>query len=552
MIKELHSDKVSIDISPDIATGHSIADAVVDAITQSLPGCGALSLDLLKNSSALQTASRVVNAMPIAVCIVAQNLRYVLANTMYEKVAKVVGVAKPTWRGLTIPEYLPEFVHSCSLPHVERALRGEGSAFYITIRPKNGDVQTLFINYKPFFAEMGSPKNFSLMTGQDVTALKHAAEQTAATERLEAIGRLAANFAHEYNNQLHVILGNLALLDFQLSAPQHKKLISKCQLAAEQCTALTSKMMAFGRRQVLQPREIDVSQQLVSFSEVIRKSLPDTIVLELRLDAKQAMLRIDPVQFERMITSLVSNARDAVSERGQIQITTQFAEQVEQEFLPCDRSTAEFVMIEVSDNGSGMTDAIANRMFDPFFTTKTQNGNTGMGLAMVYGFVKQSGGEVNVLTASSAGTKVRVFLPSAEVSEPETEGPLLASSESKGRRRILVVEDQDTVASTLLDMLQHMGHHIETCNTAAAAMEILRTQPIDVIITDVMIKGPLTGLALSDLVNTQYPTVRIICVSGYTDPCTLPSGTLDPRVEFLKKPVRFSDLQAALAHPVRP
>lgn len=521
-------------------TSDTVADALVRAIPQDL----LLSEETFKDPLFMTMALRFVEAMPIAVCVVSHDMKYVLANHAYVTLA---GSTKPTWRGLTVQEYLPEQTYTRAISRIRLALAGERLSYYLPLPPGPHEsvARTLLVNYTPCRTGVEG-EFFFIMTGQDVTQLQLTEQRVVAAQRLETVGQLTAGIAHDYNNYLHVIMGSLALLELKLGSSPHAQLISRCLTATEQCAALTSQLLSFGRQQSLQPKSFNVREQLLSIIEIVRMSLPDNVELVLRLQAAEATISVDPAQFESMILNLVLNARDACRQGGTIELVTRFAHKYDDEIRTTSDPKADLVRIEVIDNGIGMSIEVANKIFEPFFTTKDRGHGTGMGLAMVYGFVKQSGGEVEVFTAPNVGTKIQVTLPTSSVSTHYQHIATLTPPSSEIRYHVLVVENHRAVLDVMVEMLQYLGHRTTTCDNADDAIRLLRTHSINVVLTDILIKGSINGLELQKLVKAEFPHVHLICMSGYAKPSGITSEAIGPDILFLSKPVKLSNLKTAL------
>jgi len=344
---------------------------------------------------------------------------------------------------------------------------------------------------------------------QDVTEQRLVAQQLVQAQKMDAIGNLTGGLAHDFNNLLGVVIGNLDMLKIQLT--DHPKLTELLDDALEASTRgadLTRRLLAFARRQPLQPALTEPNELVSGIVKLLSRILGESIEISLDLAPDTAPVSVDPVQLEASITNLANNARDAMPKGGRLIIATgnRYLDgdyvSIHPEVTP-----GPYVMIEVSDNGSGMPPDILSHVFEPFFTTKELGKGTGLGLSMVFGFVKQSGGHINVYSEPGVGTTFRLYLPYADGLEIANHGVSAPTDAAGGNEVILVVEDNAAMRRVVVRQLTDMGYRVVETDNGAAARAILETKKIDLLFTDVVMPGDLDGLELARIAlkSIGYP-----------------------------------------------
>lgn len=381
---------------------------------------------------------------------------------------------------------------------------------------------------------------------RDITARARIEEQLRQSQKMEAIGQLTGGLAHDFNNLLTVIGGNLEMLESRLQDPEQREIVNEAQEATELGAKLASRLLAFGRRQALNPKPIDLTQLVSGMSDLLRRSLGETIHVEARLSPQMTGTLADPGQVENVLLNLAINARDAMPDGGQLIIETAPARiaQEDSQAIP-GLPPGDYVMLAVTDNGLGMSPEVRQRAFEPFFTTKSPGQGTGLGLSMVYGFVKQSGGHVHLYSEEGAGTTVRIYLPAisgAVISPSGRDGQVAAS---RGEI-ILVVEDDDRVRRLSLRRLKDLGYSvIEETSATAALQRIRRGEAVDLLFTDVVMPG-MTGIDLARAARQHRPDLKVLFTSGYAEPALSKGGLLTDNAEWLSKPYTAADLALKL------
>jgi CheY-like chemotaxis protein len=363
------------------------------------------------------------------------------------------------------------------------------------------------------------------------------------------VGQLTGGIAHDFNNLLTVILGSAEMLTESLSAdPEARELAELAAGAAERGAELTQRLLAFGRRQALEPRVVDVNKLVAGMDGLLRRSLRGDIDIETVLADGAGSSLIDPAQFENAILNLAINARDAMPDGGRLTIeTSNIAFDDDQIFAQDEIAAGRYVMVSVSDTGTGMPADVLERAFEPFFTTKEVGKGTGLGLSMIFGFMKQSGGHAKIYSEVGEGTTVRLYLPRVG-SEHETQDSSTDESISAGRQEhILVVEDDPAVRKFVDAQLRGLGYTVTEATNGHEALRIVETRPdVDLLFTDIIMPGGMNGRQLADEALKIRPGLKVLFTSGYTQNAIVHHGRLDPDVYFLPKPFRRRDLAAKI------
>jgi len=384
----------------------------------------------------------------------------------------------------------------------------------------------------------------------DVTEEKRAADQLRQAQKMEAIGNLTGGMAHDFNNLLGVIIGNLDMArPLVASNAEAGQLMQEAVDAAVSGAELTRRLLAFARQQPLRPECIEANALVTNIVRLLRRTLGENI--EIMLDLGDALWPVvaDPVQLEAALTNLATNARDAMPRGGRLVIATA-NRQLDPDYAAAHAEViaGDYVAVEVTDSGTGMPPEVADQIFEPFFTTKEQGKGTGLGLSMVFGFIKQSGGHINVYSEVGKGTTFRLYLPRAtsETAAP-TETVKTAAPSRGGGETVLAVEDNERLRRLVMRQLRALGYQpIEAVN-AVEALSILERQPVDVLFSDIVMPGDLDGIELAQEVRKRWPSIKVVLTSGF------PGARLDDQlgpqngvVRILSKPYRSEELGAAL------
>ncbi|PKN26420.1 MAG: hybrid sensor histidine kinase/response regulator [Deltaproteobacteria bacterium HGW-Deltaproteobacteria-22] len=377
--------------------------------------------------------------------------------------------------------------------------------------------------------------------------LAQSEERLRQAEKLESIGRLASGVAHDFNNILGVILGHveLAMDHIPEGVPGNQDLL-EIRLAAQRSAALTKQLLAFARRQIIEPKIIDLNQAVEAMLQMLRRLLGEDIDLLWRPDSDLGAVMIDPSNVDQVLTNLCVNARDAITSHGRITVESQnvvFDSQYCQEhseFKP-----GSYVMLAVSDDGCGMEKAVADRIFEPFFTTKEQGHGTGLGLATVYGIVRQNGGFIHVYSEPGRGTTFKIYFNRHLGEAVAPQPPAIPEVECRGLETLLVVEDEASILRVVKSSLERLGYHVLPAASPRDALDLARRYPGDIhlLFSDVVLPE-MTGPELAKALHQIRPNLRKIFSSGYTANVIVHRGVVDPGVHFLQKPYSRRELGA--------
>jgi signal transduction histidine kinase/DNA-binding response OmpR family regulator len=373
------------------------------------------------------------------------------------------------------------------------------------------------------------------------------------SQKMEAVGKLTGGVAHDFNNLLQVIGGNLQLLTKHVAGDEKAEQRLRNALAGvSRGSKLASQLLAFGRRQPLVPKVVNLGRLVRGLDDLLRRTLGDGVEIETVISGGLWNTLVDPSQVENAILNLTINARDAMQAHGKLTIEAGNAALADdtdgrhEEVRP-----EQYVMLAVTDTGCGMTAEVIEQVFEPFFTTKPEGQGTGLGLSMVYGFVKQSGGHIKVYSEPGKGTTIRLYLPRACGAEDVVaEGELGAVT--GGSETVLVVEDDDEVRATVVELLTDLGYRVLEAGDAQSALAIIESGgAIDVLFTDVVMPGPVRSPELARQARARLPEVAVLFTSGYTDNAIVHGGRLDQGIELLSKPYTREALARKLRHVLR-
>lgn len=371
------------------------------------------------------------------------------------------------------------------------------------------------------------------------------------SQRLEAIGQLTGGVAHDFNNLLTVVLGNADLLVEACAAdPTKREAAEMISAAAQRGAQLTQQLLAFARKQPLAPSEVDINQRVAALDPMLRRTLGEHIEIELVRGAGLWPAMVDAAQLENALLNLCLNARDAMPAGGKLTLETANTA-LDQRYADehADVAPGQYTMVAVSDTGVGIEPQHLARVFEPFFTTKEKGKGTGLGLAMVYGFAKQSAGHVSIYSEPGHGTTVKIYLPRAHAGAGTggVANVVAASAEPRGGvETVLVVEDDEAVRRLACHELRAMGYRVlDAANGAEALRQIELGEPVDLLFTDVVMPG-MSGRELADAARRCRSALRVLFTSGYTENAIVHHGRLDPGVQLLAKPYRRADLARAV------
>jgi len=383
---------------------------------------------------------------------------------------------------------------------------------------------------------------------RDVTATRAADEQLKQAQKMESVGQLTGGIAHDFNNMLTVITGTIDFLaEGVAEQPDLANIVKLISDAADHGAELTSRLLAFSRQQPLQPRAVDLNDLMKEVARLLHSTLGEQIEVNMILTNDVCSALVDPSQLSAAIVNLAINARDAMPDGGKLTIETnnvvfeQNTIQSDDEIEP-----GRYVLIAVSDTGTGIPKAYLAKVFEPFFTTKGVGAGTGLGLSMVHGFVKQSGGHIRIYSEEGYGTRFKIYLPNAALAPQQAAEPLHGEV-ALGNETILVVEDNASVRTSVIAQLQSLGYKTLIAAGSTEALEIIHGgAAFDLLFTDVIMPGQMNGRQLAEEVARRRPSLRVLFTSGYAQNAISHRGRLDPGVLLLSKPYRRADLARML------
>ncbi|GLH75205.1 two-component system sensor histidine kinase/response regulator [Bradyrhizobium sp. SSBR45G] len=515
--------------------------------------------DELRRSSAI--LENTFNSMAEGVLVVDPNGQIMLSNPAAEHfLGTYVG---KTFAEMVLANQFFEDDGVTSIPEADlpiaRALRGLSfDRREVVVKPTDGRPQfRLMVSGRPLRNSNGAISGAALVY-HDVTEVHEIERLLQQAQKLDAIGKLTGGVAHDFNNMLTIITGSIeVLIDTVHDRPAAAEFAALIGKAADRCTELISHLLAFARKQPLRPRDIDVNATVKDIAKLLRPTLGEQVEIRTRLADENLVAHVDSAQLANSLVNLAINARDAMPDGGRLLLETMTTT------LDEDAAAAHpgvvpgrHVVVAVSDTGTGMPPEVKNHAFEPFFTTKEAGKGSGLGLSMVYGFVKQSGGHVKLHSEANRGTTIRLYLPAARsvpVIEPEEEAALPRGSET-----ILVVEDDPLVRDFVLAQLQSLGYTLLAASHAAEALSIVNQgQAFDLLFTDVIMPGGVSGPQLADTITEKRPALRVLYTSGYTDDAVIETGPLKPgplkpEALLLTKPYRRAELAQMVRRALSP
>jgi PAS domain S-box-containing protein len=431
---------------------------------------------------------------------------------------------------------------------VARTLRGEEfDRKEVVVKQTDSRPQfRLMVSGRPLRYPDGSVSG-AAMVYHDVTHAHETERLLQQAQKLDAIGKLTGGVAHDFNNMLTIITGSIEALVEQIKdRPAIAELAALIGRAADRCTELIRHLLAFARKQPLRPRDIDVNSTVLDIAKLLRPTLGEQIEINSILEEETLIAHIDSAQLANSLVNLAINARDAMPDGGKLLLETRKTV-LDETYAAAnaDVTPGPYIMVAVSDTGTGMPAEVRDRAFEPFFTTKEAGKGSGLGLSMVYGFAKQSGGHVKIYSEEGRGTTIRLYLPPARASaatEVVPEAPV-----SLGNETILVVEDDALVREFVVGQLHGLGYAATAMSNGGEALAAVKAgQCVDLLFTDVIMPGGMTGKELADEVTRLRPAARVLYTSGYTDNAMTAHGQLDHGALLLSKPYRRSELARML------
>jgi PAS domain S-box-containing protein len=438
-----------------------------------------------------------------------------------------------------------EFIHADDLESTRQEMRAarrglQVRSFEARYPHKDGNIVTL--NWMGSWSE---PVRRHFFIGRDLTDKRAAEAQMRQAQKMDAIGQLTGGVAHDFNNILTVITGTIGILaDAVADRPELVSIAKLIDDAAERGAQLTKHLLAFARKQPLQPLEIDINSLILEAAKLLHPTLGEHIEISPKLSDDAWPTLVDPSQLTTAVLNLSLNARDAMPRGGKLTLETDNVH-LDQDYASMNSEVVpgDYVMVAVSDTGTGIPAALMEKVFDPFFTTKEVGKGTGLGLSMVFGFVKQSGGHIKIYSEEGHGTTVKIYLPRSS-GQGRTASDLLSSAEVKGgSETVLVVEDDMLVRNYVMTQVGSLGYATLEAANATEALKIIEDGAhIDLLFTDVIMPGPMNGRQLVDEALRRRPQLKTLFTSGYTENAILHHGRLDEGVLLLAKPYRKPEL----------
>ncbi len=487
---------------------------------------------------------RITDALPAVITYVdsAHDYRFVnkVAEAWYGRSAGQIV-------GKHLREVLGDETYGKFLPHCQAALSGLLREFEETVTYPDGRTRQVEITFVPHAGADGSIEGFFGLV-IDATERHALEDRLRQSQKMEAVGQLTGGIAHEFNNLLQVVTGNLELLDEKIAhGGKERRWLTAARRGAERGAELTDRLLSFSRKQALAPRTVDLRRALAELEAIVCRTLGETIAIRTAMAGDLRPAEVDPGQLQNALLNLFLNARDAMPKGGTISVS---ASNITVDATKADSfenvTPGDFVTLQVADAGHGMTEETLQHVFEPFFTTKEVGQGTGLGLSMVYGFAQQSGGFVEIESAVGRGTTVRLCLPSA-AAQVASIGQNEADRSPAGRT-VLLVEDDHDVRELLAELLISLGYGVVQADDGVAALTALDGgRPIDLLFTDVVMPGGLSGYELARECRRRRPNLKVIYTTGYSDEVAAEASGPGNGSILLRKPTSRDDLADAIA-----
>jgi PAS domain S-box-containing protein len=459
-----------------------------------------------------------------------------------DKFEKLLGAdAREIKRGAPMPAASPAAIDvSERIRELDSVVRRTGRPALVERQGARGTSVEIFHNRA---ADGGHVTTFL-----DVTERRQAEEVSRQAQRLESLGQMTGGVAHDFNNLLTVIIGSLDLLrravGHDMRAAERLEMVA---IAAERGARLTRQLLAFARRQPLQPDVVNLGRSMQEILPLVRRAVGEAIVVECITAGGLWNTIVDTSQFQSTILNLAINGRDAMPDGGRLTIeVANVALDDEYAARHAEVEAGQYVLFAITDTGKGMDAATMSRALDPFFTTKPVGEGTGLGLPQVYGFVKQSGGHLKIYSEVGEGTTVKLYLPRS-LGQETAQPPRRATLALTGTERVLLVDDDEIVRATVASMIEDLGYRVLTASNGEEALAVLQEgAEVDLLFTDVVMPGPLNGRKLAERAIEVLPKLKVLFTSGYTENAIVHNGRLDPGMELLSKPYDRETLAAKL------
>jgi PAS domain S-box-containing protein len=520
---------------------------------------------LRERGDALVRANRQLNAVlkasPVAILMLDRDGRVVLWN---EAAERIFGYTEEEALGRPPPYLVEEHIGEFEA-NVARAADDDSATGFLETqrRRKDGALIDVSVRWARVNDEAGQMLGIMYAVA-DITERKKLEGHLQQAQKMEAIGTLTGGMAHDFNNLLGVIILNLDVLreklagdpqpgtpgadDPQPADPEIDELTREAMIAAMRGAELIRRLLAFARQQPLQPQRTDVNKLVTEITKLLDRTLGEEVRITLDLDDGVWPTAVDPAQLETTLANLATNARDAMPDGGELTIATG-NRQLDEDYASqyAEVTPGDYAMIEVSDSGDGMIPEVLGQAFEPFFTTKGPGKGSGLGLSMVYGFIKQSGGHINIYSEAGVGTTVRLFLPRATVGTAAAETVAPWAFDRGGGQTVLAVEDNPSMRRIVVRQLTELGYRALEAEDARAALHIMERQPVAVLFSDVVLPGGMSGYELARIASSRWPAIKIVLTSGFPENRIAGDGKLF-NIKMLSKPYRKEDIARIIAN----
>lgn len=490
--------------------------------------------------------SNTINSMVDAVLVSGVTGNVVISNPAAERLMGIVsGLTPEEW--VKPNEVIDSDGNVLSLEErpLMRAARGEWvKNFAMSVRHRESNKVTYIIANGGPMRDAAGRITGSVVVYRDVTESREIERQLQQAQKMEAVGQLTGGVAHDFNNILTVITGTIEIIaEGVADRPDLAAVAGMIDEAATRGADLTQRLLAFARRQPLQPAEIDINALVVETVKLLRPTIGEQIEIETMLAGDLNAALVDPNQLSSALINLSLNARDAMPKGGKLMLETKNVH-LDENYTKAnsDAQPGPYILVAVSDTGEGIPAEIHDRVFEPFFTTKDVGRGTGLGLSMVYGFTKQSNGHIKIYSEVGHGTTIKLYLPQT-AGEAHPQQDIAAPLVESGSETVLAVEDDALVRNYVVAQLKSLGYTVLTAANADEALKIIDSgKTVDLLFTDVIMPGSMNGRQLSDEALKRRPSLRVLFTSGYTENAIVHHGRLDPGVLLLAKPYRKADL----------
>jgi PAS domain S-box-containing protein len=461
-------------------------------------------------------------------------------ETVNRVMERALGVSRNAMRGRQIGDLLPRETAERLVAEIETCAATGEPLRYEQTSELDGEERVFEIALAPV-ATAGGGSVRVVGSARDLTERRKGEQQLRQAQKMEVVGQLTGGVAHDFNNLLQVVKGNLELLSAELAplmTPAIAKRLRDAMAGTDRGAKLTRQLLAFSRRQPLAPKPTDVGALVAAMSDLFDRTLGETIEVEIARDPGGWTALVDPAQLENAVLNLAINARDAMPGGGRLSIAVRH--------LPAGEGDGERIEISVTDVGCGMAPSVLSRVFEPFFSTKPEGRGTGLGLPQVQGFIEQSQGRMAIESAPGRGTTVRLFLPRSHAkAEPEPEADV-TPARARGER-ILLLEDDDAVRSSVADLVASLGYDVTAVGSTREAVALLESgQIFDLLLSDVVMPGPPTPPDFARLARASAPELKVLFMSGYAENVIVHHGRVDADVHLIQKPYRKDQLAQAL------